>query len=65
MQAMGLPMETIDCCEDMCMIYWEEDKYLLNCKFCGKDQYKRYKDRAAKKIQKKKISYIRKCGISL
>ena len=57
MRAMGLPMETIDCCEDMCMIYWEDDKSLLECKFCGKDRYKRYKEGASKKRQKKNLPH--------
>ena len=57
MRALGLPMVTIDCCQDMCMIYWEEDKDLRECKFCGKDRYKRYKEGASKKRQKKNLPH--------
>ncbi|KAL6532206.1 hypothetical protein OROGR_014176 [Orobanche gracilis] len=57
MRGFGLPMEKIDCCPDMCMIYWGEDVDLLKCKFCGKDRYSRYKEGAAKNRQKKNLSH--------
>lgn len=55
MRGMGLPMKTIDCCPNMCMIYWEDDADLLTCKFCGNDRYKRYKKGASNKRQKKNL----------
>ena len=37
---LGLPSEMIDVCIDNCMIYWEENAELLECKFCKKPRYK-------------------------
>ncbi|XP_056847467.1 uncharacterized protein LOC130498122 [Raphanus sativus] len=38
--SLGLPSEMIDVCIDNCMIYWEKDAELLECKFCKKPRYK-------------------------
>ena len=55
MRGMGLPMEKIDCCKNLCMIYWEDDKDELKCKFCGEKRYSKYKEGAANKRQKGNI----------
>ena len=35
-----MPAEKIDVCRLYCMIYWGEDRNLLECKFCGTPRYK-------------------------
>jgi len=37
--SLGLPSETIDVCIDYCMIFWENDENLQDCRFCGKPRY--------------------------
>ncbi|XP_055962306.1 uncharacterized protein LOC130015687 [Mercurialis annua] len=37
---LGLPVEVIDCCKNMCMIYWGGDAGLTVCKVCGHDMWK-------------------------
>ena len=39
-QALGLPVEVIDCCRFSYMLYWRGDKDLLQCKFCETPKYK-------------------------
>ena len=36
---LGLPVQTIHCCASGCMLFWEEDSELENCKFCYRDRY--------------------------
>lgn len=50
---LGLPVETIDCCWNNCMIYWGEDAELECCKHCG---YRRYKERRRGVRRKANIS---------
>lgn len=39
-KAFRLPIYKIHVFEDNCMLFWKvEDRYLLNCQFCGKDGY--------------------------
>ena len=33
---LGLKVETIDCCQDGCMLFYKEDSNLTACKFCHK-----------------------------
>jgi len=40
-RSLGLPVEKIDCCNSGCMLYWDDDKDLTSCKFCGYERYKR------------------------
>ncbi|XP_023761137.2 uncharacterized protein LOC111909581 [Lactuca sativa] len=39
-QALGLPVEHIDCCRSGCMLYWRDNKDLDQCKFCEAQRYK-------------------------
>ncbi|KAL4590590.1 hypothetical protein LXL04_003524 [Taraxacum kok-saghyz] len=43
-QALGLPVELIDCCRFGCMIYWRGDKDLGQCKFCETPRYQTSKN---------------------
>ncbi|XP_075101214.1 uncharacterized protein LOC142176778 [Nicotiana tabacum] len=55
MRGLGLPVEKIDCCKNGCMIYWREDRELVNCKFCAHPRFKRSKYQQSK--EKTNISY--------
>ncbi|XP_055960094.1 uncharacterized protein LOC126661596 [Mercurialis annua] len=39
-RGLGLPVEVIDCCKNMCMIYWGDDAGLTLRKVCGHDRWK-------------------------
>ncbi|XP_058005408.1 uncharacterized protein LOC131181377 [Hevea brasiliensis] len=41
-QALGLPVEKIHCCTNGCMLYWDEDSELTNCKFCDHPRFKQH-----------------------
>ncbi|CAA0817961.1 Unknown protein [Striga hermonthica] len=41
LRGMGLPVEKIDCCNNGCMLYWEDDADATSCKFCGHGRFKR------------------------
>ena len=36
---LGLEAKRIDCCVDDCMLYYNNDGVLLECKFCNKPRY--------------------------
>ena len=38
-RGLGLPVEVIDCCENLCMIYCGEDSELISHKICNKERY--------------------------
>ncbi|XP_049374847.1 uncharacterized protein LOC125839922 [Solanum verrucosum] len=40
--SLGLPVKKIDCCNSGCILYWDDDKDLTSCKFCGYERYKRH-----------------------
>ncbi|XP_057770744.1 uncharacterized protein LOC130990533 [Salvia miltiorrhiza] len=40
LSGMGLPAQRIDCCPNNCMLYWEDDRDLVQCKYCGESRYK-------------------------
>ena len=58
--SLGLPVETIDCCWNNCMIYWGEDSELENCKFCAHRRFKppRRGSRARVNVPLKKMFYF-------
>ena len=39
-RGLGPPIECLSTCRNMCMVYWEEDVDLLECKFCGRERHK-------------------------
>ena len=39
-RGLGPPIECLSACRNMCMVYWEEDVDLLECKFCGRERHK-------------------------
>lgn len=56
LRGMGLPVEKIDCCLHGCMIYWNEDKDLHSCKFCGHPRFKKHAQ-SADKPKKTNVAY--------
>ena len=36
----GAPIEYFFGCWNMCMMFWEEDVDLLECKYCGRERHK-------------------------
>ncbi|XP_057779596.1 uncharacterized protein LOC130998182 [Salvia miltiorrhiza] len=44
LSGMGLPVQRIDCCPNNCMLYWEDDRDLVQCKYCGESRYKNNRD---------------------
>ena len=48
-RGLGLPVEVIDCCENLCMIYWGEDSELISYKICNKERYKPVREGSSKK----------------
>ncbi|XP_049347869.1 uncharacterized protein LOC125812416 [Solanum verrucosum] len=58
-RSLGLPVEKIDCCNSGCMLYWEDDKDLTSCKFCGYERFKRrVGSRKRKLVPYKKMYYF-------
>ncbi|KAL0374151.1 UNVERIFIED_CONTAM: hypothetical protein Sradi_3330800 [Sesamum radiatum] len=51
---LGLPVEKIDACKDGCMLFWNDDKHLEFCKFCG---HARYKPVKGQKPRRKRSAY--------
>ena len=39
-RGLGLPVEKIDCCINNCMIFWNEDSDLNECKICTHPRFK-------------------------
>lgn len=40
MKRLGLPFERIHSCRNHCIIFWESDEHLTQCKFCRANRYK-------------------------
>ena len=60
-RGLGLPVEVIDCCENLCMIYWGKDSELISCKICNKERYKPVREGPSKRsrqIPYKKMYYF-------
>ncbi|KAL7607985.1 hypothetical protein Lser_V15G12232 [Lactuca serriola] len=58
-QALGLPVELIDCCRSGCMIYWKGDKDLDRCKFCNAQRYKKSRNSSTRsRIPFKRMHYF-------
>ena len=49
---LGLKAKRIDCCEDGCMLYYDNDVALTECKFCNK---LRYRDKIVETTNKKPV----------
>ncbi|CAA0819152.1 Unknown protein, partial [Striga hermonthica] len=56
LRGMGLPVEKIDCCNNGCMLYWEDDADATSCKFCGHGRFKR--SGGGKNVAYKKMYYF-------
>ncbi|CAA7039098.1 unnamed protein product [Microthlaspi erraticum] len=57
-RSLGFPCHKIDVCEDNCMLFWkEEDRGLVQCRFCGKARYQSNVGRSGKKIPKQRMFY--------
>ncbi|XP_074299204.1 uncharacterized protein LOC141630256 [Silene latifolia] len=57
LKALQLPYQKIHCCEEGCMLFWNEDVSLEKCKKCGKDRYKP-KPASGKSIPHKFLIYL-------
>ncbi|XP_050207371.2 uncharacterized protein LOC126656796 [Mercurialis annua] len=57
---LGLPVEIIDCCNRGCMLFWNEDIHLNECKVCGHARYKKLGGAGNRKknIPYKKMHYF-------
>ena len=54
-RGLGLPVQKIDCCENNCMLYWDEESDLSCCKICSHPRFKRQKRGSSK--NKKNVPY--------
>ena len=56
-RGLGLPVEKIHCCNNGCMLFWEEDNDLIICKICGHQRYNRPTRAKTNTRRKKNVPY--------
>ncbi|XP_060182397.1 uncharacterized protein LOC132612071 [Lycium barbarum] len=53
---LGLSSVRIDCCENGCMLYYNDDVDLESCKFCGSERFR--DTRSGKRVDVKALHYL-------
>ena len=55
---LGLSAQKIDCCSAGCMLYYNDDDQLEECKFCGNPRYKSESTSKGKRVPHKSMHYL-------